>query len=668
MVKVFAGFVAAIVIAAAAFFGFEFYVQRQAAHEVEAAFAAVRESGARASHGAVSFDLWTRTITVADIAGESAAQPTVTVKIARFTATGVSQPEAGRFSAERIEASDVDIGGTMPVQAGMRFAYKAPRIEIAKYAGPAGPLRRLDPAAAADVHRFVFEHFAAVTAASITAPTVTGSMTMPGAMPGAPGLGEYSYSGVSMREVRDGRIATMTIDRVTFGATIDVAGKQEKMTGEVADLAAYDFDATATLALFDPARAKDDKVYRAYRQMTFGAYTASFATGMKFRIDGMTVNEIGIRPSKLQFAQIMAIVEATPPPGTTPTNAQTRDLLEKAAGLYQGVSIGGLEVRGLSVDTPEGPVSLAAIRLSNLDNGRLAEFALEGLEARSPQGPVKIGRFALKSLDIANLVRMSAQFATTRGDPAPEQLAALLLLLEGTEIRNLVAPYKTSGAPVIIDTLSLTWGQFVGPIPTRARATLKMSGPVDATDPEPFNLLASGGMTTASMSADLGAAWNEGTRAFALEPVTFELGNVFTAAARASFTNVAREVFSVNPLQAAIMAAQVEAGPLEIALRDSGGVELMVTNFARTQKVSREDARRALVTQVRATAMLLAAASPDAMAIAGAVVRFIEAPGGTLTVKLTPRGKVAMMGLIDTLRTDPLAALARFQVDASNGR
>ena len=150
--------------------------------------------------------------------------------------------------------------------------------------------------------------------------------------------------------------------------------------------------------------------------------------------------------------------------------------------------------------------------------------------------------------------------------------------------------------------------------------------------------------------------------------MTLEIGNLLTAAARASFANVAREVFSVNPLQAAIMAAQVEAGPLEIALRDNGGVELLVAQFARTQKVSREDARRALVMQVRATAMQLAAANPDAMAIAGALARFIEAPGGTLTVKLTPRGKVAMMGLIDTLRTDPMAALARFQVDASNGR
>ena len=72
-----------------------------------------------------------------------------------------------------------------------------------------------------------------------------------------------------------------------------VAGKQEKLTGEIADIVAYDFDATATLAMFDPARAKDPKVYRAYRQMKSGAYSASFGGGMKVSIAGMTAG----RPS-----------------------------------------------------------------------------------------------------------------------------------------------------------------------------------------------------------------------------------------------------------------------------------------------------------------------------------------------------------------------------------
>src|SRR6185295_11925848 len=74
MMKVLGTVLAAIAITAIGFFGFEYYVQYRIAGDVEAAFATVRESGAKASHGKVSFDLWSRTITVSDIAGESAAQ------------------------------------------------------------------------------------------------------------------------------------------------------------------------------------------------------------------------------------------------------------------------------------------------------------------------------------------------------------------------------------------------------------------------------------------------------------------------------------------------------------------------------------------------------------------------------------------------------------------
>src|SRR5215217_3253525 len=98
MMKIIAALLAAVAIGVIGFFGFEFYVQQRIAGDVEAAFAAVRESGAKASHGKVSFDLWSRTITVSDIAGESAAQPPVTVKIAGFMAAGVSQQESGKFS------------------------------------------------------------------------------------------------------------------------------------------------------------------------------------------------------------------------------------------------------------------------------------------------------------------------------------------------------------------------------------------------------------------------------------------------------------------------------------------------------------------------------------------------------------------------------------------
>jgi hypothetical protein len=484
----------------------------------------------------------------------------------------------------------------------------------------------------------------------------------------AAGSGDYAYSDVALRDIKDGKVAAATVERVTVSATMSNAGKAEKLSGEVAKIAAYDFDAAAVAMLLDPAHAKDDKYYRAYRQMTVGTYTANFATGMKMRIDGMVADDIGLRPSRLQFPQLMAIIAEAPPPGTTPTPAQLRDLLDKVAGIYEGIRIGRAEVTGLQVETPDNPLRLATIRLTNLENGKLAEFAVEGLDGRSPQGPVKVGRFALRSVDVANLMRVAAQMSGTNQPPSSDRLLALLAMVDGTEIKGLVAPYKNSNRPVNIDTLNLAWGAFVGPIPSRLRITLKMSGPVDATDPDPFKMLAAAGMSTAAINLDFGATWNEAAKSFSLDPATVEIGNVATAAARVSLANVPREVFSLNPLQFAIMAAQVEAGTIELAVRDIGGVDLAIAQQARAQKISPDAAKRAMIESIKTNGMAMASVNPDAMAIAGAVTRFIETPRGTLTIKLVPKGKVAMMQLLDALKGNPLAALSKFQVDAQTGR
>jgi hypothetical protein len=479
----------------------------------------------------------------------------------------------------------------------------------------------------------------------------------------SPGDGDVTYSGLALHDIKDGKIAAMTLKRMTFTATMPPAGKAEKFTGDVTDITSYDFDTASAAIILDPAKANDDRYYRVYRRLTAGAYSITSDKGPRVYLDGMSFDDIGVRPSRLQLPALMALL---PPPGTTPTPAQTRDLLDRAAGIYEGVHIGHAEVRGIAVDTPEGPFKLAVIRF-NLENGKIGEFAIEGLDAKSSKGPVKLGRFALKSFDVANLLRMSARFSTPGQPPTPDQALGLLVLLEGAEIKDFVAPYKDSTAPVNVENFSLDWGQFVGPIPSKAHLTAKLTSPIDVADPTLKPLVAAG-ISSAAINVDFGAAWTEGSRTFALEPVKLELGGVLAASARVSLANVPREVFSTNPLQAAVMAAQIEAGTVEITLRDIGGVDLVVAQFARTQNLSTTAARRAVIESIKANGVAMARTNPDANAIAGALVAFVENPRGTLTVKLTPRDKVPAMQLVPALQSNPLAALAWFQVEASTGR
>ena len=72
----------------------------------------------KASHGAVSYDVWTRTLKIDDIAVESDDPSAITLKAAQFVATGVASPAPGRFAADRIEITDGELAGLQLGQGG----------------------------------------------------------------------------------------------------------------------------------------------------------------------------------------------------------------------------------------------------------------------------------------------------------------------------------------------------------------------------------------------------------------------------------------------------------------------------------------------------------------------------------------------------------------------
>jgi hypothetical protein len=406
MAKVLIGLLAAVVLTAAGFFGFEFYVQHRVAGEVDTAFAQLRASGGKASHGNVSFDLWHHTIVIADIAAESVAQPPVSIKVASFTASGVRQQDPARFSADSIDIADIEVSAGMTIlQAPGHISYKAPRITVKDYSGPA----RLAPPPAStspiDLYRFALAQFAEIGAASVSLPNISYAIDVSGATP----LGaDVTDSGCAIEGVRGGKIATMKCAGMAFTINTQQADKTDKFSGSVADLVAYDIDTTALAAVLDPQNVDDDSYHRAYRQVSVGAYTVDPGRASPLHVEGITIDDVGLRPSGLQVQSILAMM---PPPGSVPTPAQTRDMMEKMAGFYEGIHIGNAEIRGMAADTPGGPFKLAAIRYS-MENGK-GDFVIEGLDGQLPNGPLKVERFALKSLNSANFLRLSAQYAPT---------------------------------------------------------------------------------------------------------------------------------------------------------------------------------------------------------------------------------------------------------------
>ena len=657
MVKILLGLVAAVVIAVGGFFGFEFYTQHRITRDVEAAFEQVRAAGGKASHGKVSFDLKSHTLRIDDIAAETATQPPVRVKIASVVASGLAQPDAGRFSAGSIEASDLEIGSSVAGPTEGKLAYKMPRIVMKDYSGPASVPLQPASVSLVDAYRSGLQQFAAMSATSISAPSLTGTMNF-----GAGMSGEFAYSGMTFKDIKAGKIATMDIERASFTVNTQHAGKPDKMTGEIANLASRDFDAAALAAILDPQRSSDDRYIRAYGKTTAGPYTVTSAQGVRMRIDAMTVDDIAVRPSRLQLPSLLSTIQAAG--SAQPSPAQAGELIEKAATIYEGMRVGAAEMRGLSAETPQGPLKLAAIRF-NLEEGKVGEFAVEGLDANTPKGPFKLGRFALKSLDIANFMRVSAQFTSPAQVPAPELIARLFPLIQGIEVKGVTAPFKNTGRFVNLDSFDVNWGQFVGPIPSKVRVTARMTTPVDASDPSMRPLVAAG-LDPLAADGEIGAEWTEAARSFVVDAPKLEVGGVMKASARIALANVPRQVFSANAVQAVGAAAQIEAGAIELTVRDLGSVDLAVMQYARTQNVSREEARKAIVESIKASSEEVAT-NPDAVNAVQALARFVESPGQTLLIKLTPLGKVPAMQLFQMLKTDPLIALAQFRIESSTG-
>jgi hypothetical protein len=667
MRKALVGIVAAvIIIGTGAYFGSDLLAQFRTKSQVEAVFDSLRATFSTASHGRIELYSKTRSVKISNIILQSNDRAT-TIKIGQLVAVGTKEPVAGRVSAGRIEITNWEVTTAVPIAAGPAIAYKAPNIVIESFTGPATFPQKVNPTSMIDVMRGCLEYVAASTAKAITIPKLSASVTPKQSDPATPSVGpvEYTYSDIAFRDIGDRRIASISVERttVTSDAAVPELGS---VAAAMARMSLSDLNLGTAVAIFDPNKAKDDGYLPLYRQASMGPFEMRFAQGASFQMDAVTIDDIGIRPSKLSIINFLSLADSSPTPGAPPSPAQLRIMMDQVAYMYEGMRISKFEMRGIKTRmTPDTDFKFGAVRMSGLENGRLAEFVVEGLDGQSPQkDPIHIGRFAFKGLQIANFIRQSVQMADMGRAPPPDQALGLLALLEGIELSDVKAKNGPSQQEIRIDNFQLSWSQFVGPIPTIARLTAKTSVPSNLADSGMGGMLADAGLPTVSTNLDIGVAWTEATNTLVISPTTIELENVFSFSASLSIQNVPRSMFSVDPSMAMMAAEQLEAGPIQLSLRDTGGVTTALAQYAKSKNLSVDDARKEIIESVNATVNSTAQSNPDAASIAQAIVQFIEAPGSTLTINVTPKGRVNFKQAFTAGAADPTATASLFTIEA----
>jgi hypothetical protein len=672
MRKVLAGvFVALVVVGVGGYFGVTYWAQYVVTREVDAALDRWRSRGGMATRGAVAFDPWTRTVRIADVALASPASPDDKLSIAQVVATGVDRSGG----ASRLDLIDLEINGALPGVMRARVEQKAPRVTFTRFsARPSAPHAGAGPF---ETMRIWLEQFSTVAAQTIEVPSLAVTIApAPGEdRPDAAGTAEYAYTNLVLRDVADGRVAEATVDGVAVRSNTGRRYWQftREFTGEIGNASIRDMDVAPLLAFLDPSRPGRDGYQRVYRRLSAGPYTLRFGEGGGLSAERLVAEDIGLYPSKLSLDDLIFLAEVGHPAGRPPTPTQMSMLTDKTAGLYEGVHVGKLEIAGVRLDALQDSIKVARIAINGLDSGRLAEFSVEGLDGGQMAGrtPLSIGGLTVKGFQIANLFRTASRLVSsperTRG---PAQVLRALALFDGVDLKEIAVPDPATRRLVHLEALNASWGQFVEDVPSQVRLSVKVRAPVSAADTEPMmKALAARGIPTMTASLDLGASWKEAAQTLEVAPATLEIGDLLAVSLKASAGNVPRETFSLDPVKALASVALVEAGRIELTLRDLGALDLAAAELARVKGEAPEAGRTLLAASFAQKAAEFAQAPPEAQAFFDAVSQFVRTKGETLTITLTPKGRIGVLQVIEAARRDPLAALlADFAVEARTGK
>jgi hypothetical protein len=106
-----------------------------------------------------------------------------------------------------------------------------------------------------------------------------------------------------------------------------------------------------------------------------------------------------------------------------------------------------------------------------------------------------------------------------------------------------------------------------------------------------------------------------------------------------------------------------------VTLRDLGLVDLLAAETARARGQTPEAGRGLLLENWTRNAEMKVQLDPSLRPLVEAVGQFLQGKGETLTVRLTPRGRVRLMALAEALRLAPdRALLSAFTIEAASAK
>ena len=644
--RILAGTAIAAVVIAGLGYGATLWVQRKALAEVEGVFAGLRTTLAKADHGPVVFSIWDRSIKISNIVLLPRNMPAdAPVTIAQLDATGLNVL-GGRVSAAKVEIRSLE--GTQVTAAGAttRQKIEVPAITISGLSVATSSAGQ----SATSVGK-VAQAFAAITAASITAPMIkTNVIVMPATTSVAlamPTNLQQTFSNVRVDGLNGGKVQKLSAERWNLTGMMPPPkpGQSGALSIDGNGIFVTGYDIAGVLAMLDteaPTQSAAGAIALA-QSAGIGATTFKVGNDLTGSIVSATYSDMGLDTQK--YLQMAKAIQATQAPSVMVTPDQQKAILSLMAELYEGIRIGKFEGTGIAIDvTGAAPFKLAAFTIENWIDGTIGSFGFAGLDARTPQGDkVAVGRFALKGIKVADLLRirmtgqLDPQFATP--GQQPPSATDVLRLFSGVELESLIAPaLKPGQPPVAIEAFKANWAELIGRTPVDATVSAKFSVPVPADAPEPYASLSRGGLKQANVRLDGKWKWHATTQTFAVGPVDLAVQDAFAASATINVANVSRAVINAGPELFANAAPDFQIGPVVLTVKDLG----LFSVVAKDPKLN--EVRLELIDGLTAAAD--GTANDPQVMLAQGMLKLFAAPNGQLSINVTPKSVIRVGDLM----------------------
>ncbi len=377
------------------------------------------------------------------------------------------------------------------------------------------------------------------------------------------------------------------------------------------------------------------------------------AEGGSFSLDLMAMNDVGVRPSRMDIlGQADRLFQMAMAGQSEPDE---KKIIELVASGYGAFRLGSFEMAGMKFNAPGNVAQgkLDRYRIADLSADGLGEFLIEGVNAVGPNGEyVNVDHFSLSDIKFPSLdALLNLEEAGRKED--------ILAIMQAIPT---LAGYTLRGADVRIPNegefslgeATMDMADFIGPVPTNLGISVSdVKMPVAQLEREQREVLSAMGFTDINFSYMLNAAWDQASQVLLIN-TSANLVDGGAIDADVSVGGIPRSAFE-NPMTAQNLIAQVTVNSANLSFDDQSIVDKGLALVAAQQGTDAETLKAQAVGML--PFMLQVLKKPAFVNELSVAVKTFLDTKGVISASAKPAAPVSIIQLMGVGQSNPGAVI-----------